>query len=62
LIYDAGHYDTDAFAAVTGCTTKFTLWSGPLLVGGYTYDRHNKSTVWIKINNWLYTDVREITC
>ncbi|MFJ7213429.1 hypothetical protein [Amycolatopsis sp. NPDC098790] len=54
--------DTDAFMASAGCTTVVNKWIGPVLLGRYVYDRHNTSSVWIKITDAHFIDVLSITC
>ncbi|MBG0567822.1 hypothetical protein [Actinoplanes aureus] len=56
------YYDVDAFRAAGNCVTKFTRWVGPLLLGGYTYDRRGKGSVWIKISNAEFIDVVDVSC
>jgi len=56
------YYDTDAFQAVDGCTTTFNRWAGPLLLGRWEYDRHGKGSVWIKVPDWQFVDILNITC
>lgn len=54
--------DTDAFMASAGCTTVVNKWIGPLLLGRYVYDRHNRTSEWIKLNDAQFIDVLQITC
>nr|WP_221382107.1 hypothetical protein [Actinoplanes polyasparticus] len=54
--------DTDAFMASAGCTTVFNKWIGPLLLGRWTYDRHNRTSAWIKITDAEFIDILSISC
>ncbi len=58
------YYDTDAFIAVSGCTTSVTKWikGTGILLGNWNYDRHNKGTQWIKLNNAEFVEVIDIRC